>query len=217
MSNTHKMTESLPVRSKLEEAEQFQLNIEKFNQNQSFANSTAFLPYKKIQDPYKKAIKLLTSMIDLYRENFRLIDSKSYKFPEKDLVRIQNELCAIKKKEKKFAESFVEFLQPFDEPEHIRQIQVIKQCFWLNILNYMNLRKLCEIQLIKPRLLKKLENYTMWECFKVTNKIVINGHEISSYDIFHTMLGQSDIDQTVGSRSVFKTKTRPLEDLPQEL
>ena len=32
MSNTHKMTESLPVRSKLEEAEQFQLNIEKFNQ-----------------------------------------------------------------------------------------------------------------------------------------------------------------------------------------
>ena len=49
-------------------------------------------------------------MIDLYRENFRLIDSKSYKFPEKDLHRIQNELCAIKEKEKKFAESHVEFL-----------------------------------------------------------------------------------------------------------
>ena len=58
----------------------------------------------------------------------------------------------------------------------------------------MNLRKLCEIQLIKPRLLKKLDNYTMWESFKVTNLIEISGYPISSYDIFHTMLGQSEID-----------------------
>ena len=215
--NNLKMTTSLPVQTRLDDAEQFTLNVEKFNQNQSFANSAAFLQNKKIQDPYKKAIKLLTSMIDLYRENFRLIDQKSYKFPEKDIARIQNELLAIKAKEKKFAESEIEFLQPFEEPEHDRQTQVIKQCFWLNILNYMNLRKLCEIQLIKPRLLKKLDNYTMWECFKVTNMIVIDGHSISAYDIFHTMLGQSEIDQTSGSRSVFKTKTRALKDIPQEL
>ena len=86
--SNHKMTESLPVRRLLDDAEQFTLNVEKFNQNQSFANQAAFLQNKKIQDPYKKAIKLLTSMIDLYRENFRLIDQKSYKFPEKDLARI---------------------------------------------------------------------------------------------------------------------------------
>ena len=57
----------------------------------------------------------------------------------------------------------------------------------------------------------------MWECFKVTNTIEINKSKISSYDIFHTMLGQSDIDHTVGSRSVFKTKTKPLEDFPQDI
>ena len=84
--NNLKMTESLPVRPRLDDAELFTLNVEKFNQNQSFA--AAYLQDKKIQDPYKKAIKLLTSMIDLYRENFRLIDQKSYKFPEKDIVRI---------------------------------------------------------------------------------------------------------------------------------
>ena len=54
----------------------------------------------------------------------------------------------------------------------------------------------------------------MWECFKVTNKIVIQGESISSYDIFHTMLGQGDIDQTTGGWCL-KTRPKPLEKIPE--
>ena len=165
-----------------------------------------------MQDPYQKAIKLLTAIIELYRKNFSLIDQKSYKFPQKDILRLQDELYEIKRKEKKFATSHLQFEQAMDSEEHRRQNQIIKQCFWLNMLNYMNLRKLCEIQLIEPKLLRKLENYTMWECFKVTNTITIQGETISSYDIFHTLLGQCDIDQTGGNNSHFlKTRPKPLD------
>ena len=162
-------------------------------------------------------MKLLKEMIKLYRKNFRHIDPQSYKFQAEEAGRIQDELAAIKAKEQKFAEFHIEFTHLHDGPESIHHISIEKQCFWLNIMNYMNLRKLCEIQLIKPRLLQNFENYTVWEFFYVSNKIIINGHEISSYEIYHTMLGQCEIDQTVGLCSVFKTKVTPLASLSQDL
>ena len=79
-----------------------------------------------MHDPYSKAIKLLTAIIELYRKNFSLIDQKTYKFPQKDISRLQDELYEIKRKEKKFATSHPNFEQAMDSEEHRRQNQVIK-------------------------------------------------------------------------------------------
>jgi len=61
---------------------------------------------------------------------------------------LQEKLFNIKMKEKKFAQAELFFDQVYDTEDHMNDQQIIKQCFWLNLLNYMNLRKLCEIQLI---------------------------------------------------------------------
>jgi len=66
----------------------------------------------------------------------------------------------------------------------------VKQCFWLNLLNFMTLYRLAEIKLTKPEALKVLTNYTMWQAFMKCNTICIQGVTLTQFDIYHSVLRQ---------------------------
>jgi len=92
----------------------------------------------------------LRMMIDFFqrRSNELRLDGNSIKF-QAVLESAQDELYAIKQKVKKFANFEFSFESAFKEHE-----ETVKQCFWLNILNFMTLFKLAEIKLTTPSIFK---------------------------------------------------------------
>lgn len=40
--------------------------------------------------------------------------------------------------------------------------EAVKQCFWLNILNFMTLYKLAEIKVTTPSILKQFKSFAIW-------------------------------------------------------
>lgn len=84
------------------------------------------------------------------------------------LPTLQEELAKIKlKANKKLAKKFV-----FDAmPGQFDHSNTMKQCFWLNILNFMTLFRLAEIKLIKPVVFKVLNKFPPWMSFMYKNVI----------------------------------------------
>lgn len=74
--------------------------------------------------------------------------------------------------------------------EKPRNIEEIKQAFWLNLINFMTLFRLAETALIKPSLLKKLNSYAAWLTFWEGTFIYISSCKFSWSQIVHTMLRQ---------------------------
>ena len=68
------------------------------------------------------------------------------------------------------------------------QMEVIKQVFWLNLLNFMTLYKLAEIQLSRPDALQELTSYAMWQAFFENNYIYIQDVKINQLTIYHSIL-----------------------------
>lgn len=56
-----------------------------------------------------------------------------------------------------------------------QEIETIKQCFWLNILNFMTLFKLAEIKLTTPGVIRQLKLFPIWQAFMKHNHIEITG------------------------------------------
>lgn len=87
---------------------------------------------------------------------------------------VQEELAKIREKaNKKLAKKFV-----FTGVQQGHQ-DMMKQCFWLNIINFMTLFRLAEIKLMKPSVLKQLNNFHMWCGFMQKNTIEISGVKLS--------------------------------------
>ena len=75
--------------------------------------------------------------------------------------------------------------------------------------------KVLEVLLTKPRVLQnKLTSATMFVCLMSSVKVRLQGHEVSCYEIFRTMLKHSDIHLLNGP---FEDPVRALEDMPIEL
>jgi glucan phosphoethanolaminetransferase (alkaline phosphatase superfamily) len=66
--------------------------------------------------------------------------------------------------------------------------EIAKQCFWLNIINFMTLFKLAEIRLINPRLLKQLDRFAIWQSLMTVSFIEISGVRLSQVMIYHQIL-----------------------------
>lgn len=42
-------------------------------------------------------------------------------------------------------------------------VEILKQAFWINLMNQMTLQKLAELMLARPALLKRMSSYAMWQ------------------------------------------------------
>ena len=82
----------------------------------------------------------------------------------------------------------IAFESIFDTPEARQDQEIIKRCFWINLFNYKILQKVLEVFLTKPRALHKLTNCTMFVCFMSSVKVEVQGHTITCYEIFKTLL-----------------------------
>jgi hypothetical protein len=103
----------------------------------------------------------------------------------KVLESVQDELYAIKLKVKKFENFQFSF-----EAAHkdIEVEEAVKQCFWLNILNFMTLYKLAEIKVTTPSILKQFKSFAIWQAFMSNNFIKITGVDLSQELILHAIL-----------------------------
>lgn len=106
----------------------------------------------------KISLKLLRLIVNFFREN-KAVFSISPAAIKEDGVKIvmQKQLVEINKKALKLKDSELLFESAFNSHE-----ELVKQCFWLNLLNYMTLYKLAEFKLTKPEVFKKLSDYSMW-------------------------------------------------------
>ena len=82
----------------------------------------------------------------------------------------------------------ISFESIFDTKEDEKVQETIKRCFWINLFNYKILMKVLEVFLTKPRTLHKLTNCTMFVCFMSSVKVNVQGHVITCYEIFKTIL-----------------------------
>lgn len=113
----------------------------------------------------------------------KILELNSRPVPAAIIAEKQYKLAEIHKKAMKLEKTELLFESAFKQQE-----ETVKQCFWLNILNYMTLYKLAEIKLTKPEVLKKLTEYAMWQSFMINNEITITGVKLSQYVIFHSIL-----------------------------
>ncbi len=70
----------------------------------------------------------------------------------------------IKLKALKFNDYKIECISLY-EKAHTEFIEISKQVFWLNIINYMTIVRIAEIILMKPEVLKSVNCYAMWQAF----------------------------------------------------
>lgn len=68
------------------------------------------------------------------------------------------------------------------------KIEMQKEMFWVNILNFMTLLKIAEICVINPALMRRMKSYSMWQTLWQYNKIYISECKLSQYTIFNTIL-----------------------------
>lgn len=64
--------------------------------------------------------------------------------------------------------------------------ELSKQSFYLNIFNYLILFRIAEVMLTcgnKPKVIKSLTNYWMWQQFMHDSYIYINDRKIDAYTI----------------------------------
>jgi hypothetical protein len=96
----------------------------------------------------KFAVKLLTKILKFFKNSYGELSDMDHKEvkPEFKETRLK-ELMEIKQKVKRMATQRYVF-NAFTKNED--EIETIKQCFWLNILNFMTLFKLAEIKLTSP-------------------------------------------------------------------
>jgi hypothetical protein len=125
-------------------------------------------------------------MINFFNDHFdefSKMDHKEVKAEYKE-SRLK-ELMEIKKKAKKmYGRKFV-----FNQyTKNVEEFETIKQCFWLNILNFMTLFKLAEIKLTYPNPLRQLKLFPTWQAFMLYNSIDITGIRITQQQIFHKVI-----------------------------
>ena len=157
--------------------------------NQAQLQEKVFNPqdFKQVYNADKISLKLMRLIVNFYRENRAVFALTHHPIKEESSKLImQKNLVEINKKALKLRVSELRFQSAFDQSDN----ETTKQCFWLNILNFMTLYKLAEIKLTKPEVLKKLTDYSMWQSFMIGNEIEITGHKLSQYDIFHSILRQ---------------------------
>jgi len=125
-------------------------------------------------------------MINFFNDHygeFSKMDHKEVKAEYKE-SRLK-ELMEIKKKAKKmYGRKFV-----FNQyTKNVEEFETIKQCFWLNILNFMTLYKLAEIKVTTPSILKQFKSFAIWQAFMSNNFIKITGVDLSQELILHAIL-----------------------------
>lgn len=145
-------------------------------------------PFKYKLDGVQRSVKLLRLMIDLFKRRSTELNLDLNNKPKPDpkiIESVQDELYAIKLQVKKFANYQFSFESPSNNKDHE---ETVKQCFWLNILNFMTLFKLAEIRLTTPSILKQFKSFAIWQSFMRINCIEISGEKLSQEQILHSIL-----------------------------
>jgi len=101
-----------------------------------------------------KSIELLETMVELFSRRKLELQLDHRPLDPDVLPSVQNELLEIKKRVDKMANQHFVFECTVKEHE-----ETVKQCFWLNIINFMTLFKLAEIKLTQPRILKEMTKF----------------------------------------------------------
>ena len=68
--------------------------------------------------------------------------------------------------------------------------EAIHQVFWLNVLNYMVVVRLCELTLLKPTLLPSTQ--WQWSCFVDELRLTVQG-QLMTYGEILEQLGGTDL------------------------
>lgn len=156
---------------------------------------------KRLMNPIVASIKLLAAVIEFWtvREDHTLLSKK-------DVMDGKASNKALKEKRVAFLQSRVEkylrrletvepFFAPQDESEVLpfpmsekQFIEYSKQCFYLNLFNFMILYKLTEICVLKPTKTFGMKNYNSWVAIMHNSSIILSGQTFTAYQIKHDVI-----------------------------
>lgn len=94
------------------------------------------------------------------------------------------------------------------------EVEVMKQAFWLNIVNFMTLFRMAELALLKPQVLKNMNGYATWQTFWDSATIKITQQPFNISKILFTMLRQL---QHIPSFSVIMPEKQSLTALETDI
>lgn len=133
---------------------------------------------------YEEVTKQLQSVVTFYKTNLELIDPKKFQYRKDQIPFLQKQIREIRSR---FDISKCR-LTSKDTDKSSVEIDLIKQAFWLNLVNYYTLLKMAEYALTKPGTLKKINSFAMWQTFWQYNKVKVSKIQISLYlIIFHLL------------------------------
>ena len=173
-------------------------DVDRFTNTHSISN-------KATPNPDKQVLKLLKKLLKIYMGYFDpkiFCESKQSVRDEQkqNLPRMVDEMKMLRVQEhEKLGSREICFDQLLDCEESRKDKEATKRCFWTNLYNFKMLQKMLEILLSKqPKLLKKLDNCTMYVSLMISVKVLVQNEWLSCYEIFKTMLKHDDIKLMTG-------------------
>ena len=124
-------------------------------------------------------------LLDFDRDEQKVISSKVFDH--------QKKFQALREKEWKFGQKVFIFESALVTDQTEKSIDIMKQCFWLNIVNYACLSRFLELILVDRKKLKDFNDVVMFVHFIRSTKITIMNYEITVSEIMTSMLSQTDL------------------------
>ncbi|CDW84178.1 UNKNOWN [Stylonychia lemnae] len=131
-----------------------------------------------MKDPIGIVSKMLSRIIDFWKKNSKFAEKRG-SFNEKELPSVQKDL-------ERFDRYFSHLRNT--EPIFCEDDDIVKQCFFVNLFNFLILYQLAVIHLCNPEAVSQLKNFNMWQSFMVSSTIKLGMHRLNAYTILHSIL-----------------------------
>ena len=147
---------------------------------------------QKVPNPEAKIEKLLKRLIKLFHEVLLHFDMDELKVESKKTAEFQAKLASLKEKQQKFANKEIFFDNALEDENARKFTDIIKQCFWLNSINYATLSRILELILVKRSQIIELNDINMYVVFSRATKVTVLGEQLNLGEILKCMLRQTD-------------------------
>lgn len=136
---------------------------------------------------YHEVTQLLQEMVAFFKKVIAKMDPLKFTFQSDQQPELVQRLKTVRLRSDKLRQTrFDCHKQGLSQEEN----EVLKQAFWLNLINFLTLYKLAEISLVQPGILKRMDSFAMWHTFWETTTVYISKLKVSLSTIIFSFLRQ---------------------------
>jgi hypothetical protein len=157
--------------------------------SQSVSSSSKEPAFKEmtLTQGYHEVTLLLQEMVTFFKKVIAKMDPLKFTFQTDQQPELVQRLKTIRLRSDKLRQTrFDCHKQGLSQEEN----EVLKQAFWLNLINFLTLYKLAEISLVQPGILKRMDSFAMWHTFWESTTVYISKLKVSLSTIIFSFLRQ---------------------------